>query len=255
MEARAYDRSALILDGEDRRLLRTSHSLIALGHRPLYAADLDELTQVAREQPEQVGAVMLPAAEALAWYPAVIERVAPLGLSARSILPVGAPLGSPEADALYAHGVRWALWQPYSPLELRFAVGVVLSDTDPNEARHQMRVPCSIPVSIESANRASSGQLTDLSPAGAFVQLDHPYPEGTAIEVHGTFCGRPARLRARVAWRTGVHTPGWCDTGAGLEFEAVDLETLALLRDEFEASLDRFRVRPHAFALEQLAHP
>ena len=254
MAARDYGRSALILDADDRRLSRTSHSLIALGHQPLYATGLDELVQIAREHPDQVGVVMLPASEAVAWCPAVIERIEPLGLSARSLLPVGVPLGSDEADALYSHGVRWVLWQPYSPWELRFAVGMVLSDTDPNEARLQVRVPCSIAVSIESANRASSGQLTDLSPSGAFVQLDHPYPEGTPIEVHGMFCGSPARLRARVAWRSGVHTPGWCDTGAGIEFEAMGLETLALLRREVEASLDRFRVRPHAITLEQLAH-
>ena len=251
--ARDYERSALILDAEDRRLARTSHSLIALGHRPLYATDLDELVQIAQEHPEKVGAVILPADEAVAWCPAVIERVKPLGLSPRSFLPVGAPLGSLEADALHAQGVRWALWQPYSPWELRFAVGRVLSDTDTHEARLQVRVPCSIAVSIESANRASSGQITDLSPSGAFVQLDHPYPEGTQIEVHGTLCGRPAKLRARVAWRSGQHTPGWCDTGAGLEFEGIGLETLALLRDEVEALLDRFRIRPHAITLDQPA--
>jgi hypothetical protein len=237
--ARSYERSALILDAEDRRLSRTSHSLIALGHRPLYAVNVDELVQLAQDHREQVAGVLLPAAEAVAWCPEVLERVAaPLGLSAR---------------ALDAQGVCWALWQPYSPWELRFAVSMVLSETDPNEARAEARVPCSIPVSIESANRTSSGQLTDLSPSGAFVQLGRPYPEGTPIEVRAELCGRPVRLRARVAWRSGVHTPGWCDTGVGIEFEAMDPETSELLRDEVEASLDRFRVRPHAIALEQLA--
>ncbi len=245
----------LILDAADRRLSRTSHSLIALGHKPWYATDLDELAQIAHARWQQVGAVMLPAAEALSWCPVVLEQVlAPIGLSARSILPVGAPLGSLEAQAIHAQGVRWALWQPYSPFDLRFAVSMVLSATDPNETRLDARVPCSIPIAIESSHRACSGRLTDLSAAGAFVQLDHPYPEGTPLELQGELCGRPARMRARVAWRSGVHTPGWCDTGVGIAFEGMALETLALLRDEVDASLDRFRVRPHAIALDQLAH-
>jgi hypothetical protein len=252
--ARDYERSALILDAGDRRLSRMSHSLIALGHRPLYAVNVDELVLLAQDHRERVAGVLLPAAEAVAWCPEVLERVAaPLGLSARSLLPVGAPVGGADVEALDGQGVRWVLWQPYSPWELRFAVSMVLSEADPNEARAQARVPCSIPVSIESANRTSSGQLTDLSPSGAFVQLARPYPEGTPIEVRAELCGRPARLRARVAWRSGVHTPGWCDTGVGIEFEAMDPETIELLRDEVEASLDRFRVRPHAIALEQLA--
>jgi hypothetical protein len=251
---REYERSALILDAADRRLSRTSLSLIALGHRPFYAADLDELVLLAQERREHVGAVMLPAAEAVGWCPAVFDRILePLGLTSRSVLPVGAPLARLEADALYAQGVRWALWQPYSPWELRFAVSMVLSETDPNESRLAARVPCALAVSIESRSRASSGQLTDLTPGGAFVQLGHPFPEGTPIELETLLGGRPVRLRARVAWRSGSHTPGWCDTGIGIAFEGTSLDTLALLRNQVETSLDRFRVRPRTAAEQQPA--
>jgi hypothetical protein len=51
-----------------------------------------------------------------------------------------------------------------------------------------------------------------------------------------------------VAWRSGANTPGWCDTGAGIEFEGMGLETLALLRKQVEAELDQFRIRLRAAA-------
>jgi hypothetical protein len=144
--------------------------------------------------------------------------------------------------------VRWALWQPYSPFELRFAIAMVLSGADPDEPRIEVRAPCAISAALESSHRASSGQLTDLSPGGAFVRLDHPYPEGTPIEVSASLSGRPARLRARVAWRSGAHTPGWCDTGVGIAFEGLGLDTLALVHSQVQTSLDRFRICPRAAA-------
>ena len=45
-----YEQSALGLDGGDQYLGRLSLVLIGLGHRPLYAGDLDELVLLARER-------------------------------------------------------------------------------------------------------------------------------------------------------------------------------------------------------------
>jgi uncharacterized protein (TIGR02266 family) len=238
-----YERSALILDTEDHRLAQASMSLIVLGHRPLYADDLAELALLAAERRDQVGALLLPAERACEWWPALRKRIVePIGLVPRSLLLVGERLAEADAGALHVDGLRWALREPFSPWELRFAVSMVLSETDPNELRIETRVPCSIAVEVESQSRTTQAHLTDLSPGGAFVQLAHPHREGTPIAVRCALADQGVSLTARVAWRSGPRSPSWRDRGMGIAFEQIDLATLALLRRQVQRELDRFRL-------------
>jgi hypothetical protein len=249
---RVYERLPLILDSERGLLAQVPKSLAVLGHDPIYSDDVDELIALAGERPGRVGALLLPALHASDWWPVIREDVVlPLGLAPRSVLPIGAVLADPDAQALHGDGLRWALAGPFTPLELRFAVSMVLSESDPNELRLETRVPCSIPVEVESQSRAFPAQLTDLSTGGAFVELAHPHPEGTPIALRGTLCGRPVSLHARVAWRTGTHSPSWRDRGMGVAFECIELATLDLLRQEIDRALDRFRLRARAIAERQ----
>jgi PilZ domain-containing protein len=241
---RVYQRSALILDAEDGRLSQLSNSLTVLGHHPIYSDDVDQLVLLAREHPGQVGALLLPAQHACAWWPGIRKDVAlPLGLSPRSVLPVGAALADSDADALHCDGLRWTLGEPFTPWELRFAVSMVLSANDPNELRLEMRIPCSVPIEVEARSRCVPGQLTDLSTSGAFVELAHPLPEGTLITLRGELAGRPVSLSVRVAWRTGPDSPSWRDRGMGIQFDRVELATLDLIRQQMVRSLDRFQLR------------
>jgi hypothetical protein len=239
-----YERAAMILDSDGGRLVQVSQSLTVLGHRPLYADDLEDLVVIAHERPAQVGALLLPAECAGDCWPAVRKRlIDPLGLSPSSVLVVGERLSFSDAYALHSDGLRWALREPFTPWELRFAVSLVLSVSDSNEPRLEMRVPCSIPVEIETDHRALSVQLTDLSTSGAFVELAHPLPDGMLVTVRGTLGGRPASLRARVAWRSCPDSPSWRDRGMGIEFDRVDRATHDLLRQQMVRAIDRFRLR------------
>jgi hypothetical protein len=248
---RVYGRLPLILDSEARLLAQAAKTLIVVGHQPLYAEDADELMDLAHDLRGQVGALIVPAVYACEWWPEVRKRVVEvLGLEPRSLLPVGARLSDDDAKALHRDGVRWALPGPFTPLELRFAVSMVLSEGDPEELRIETRVPCSIELEIESESRAIPAHLTDLSTGGAFVALAHPHQEGTVIGLRGMLGGKPVSLQARVAWRTGPHAPSWRDRGMGVEFERIPLATFDLLRQEIECALDRFRLcaRPGALA-------
>ncbi len=239
-----YERSALILDSEDGCLSRVSKSLTVLGHHPIYSDDVDQLVRLARERPGQVGALLLPALHACDWWPVIRKDLAlPLRLSPLSVLPVGAGLSDSDADALHCDGLRWVLSEPFTPWELRFAVSMVLSASDPNELRFEMRVPCSIAVEVESQSRSVPAQITDLSTSGAFVALAHPLPEPTLITVRGALFGRPVSLHARVAWRSGPESPSWRDRGMGIQFDRVELATLDLIRRQMVRSLDRFQLR------------
>ena len=244
MAERGYERSALILDSEDGCLSQVPKSLTVLGHHPIYSDDVDQLVLLARERPGQVGALLLPAQHACVWWPVIRKDVAlPLGLSPRSVLPVGTALADSDADALHGDGLRWALSEPFTPWELRFAVSLVLSASDPNELRLEMRVPCSIAVEVESQSRSVPAQITDLSTGGALVELAHPLREGTLISIRGALCGRRVSLHARVAWRSGPDSPSWRDRGMGIQFDRVELATLDLIRQQMVRSLDHFQLR------------
>jgi len=246
---RAYGRFPLILDSEERLLAQASKSLLVVGYQPLYAEDIDELIRRAHELRGQVGALILPALHAFEWWPEVRKRVVePLGLAPHAVLPVGAQLADSDAQALHREGLRWALRGPFSPLELRFAVSMVLSEGDPDDLRIEKRVPCSIEIEVESESRVLPAQITDLSTGGAFVALDHPHQQGTPIALRGALAGRPTSLDAFVAWRTGIHTPSWRDRGMGVVFERVELAAFDLLRQEVDRALDRFRIRARASA-------
>ena len=244
MAERGYERSALILDSEDGCLAQVSKSLTVLGHHPIYSDDVDQLVLLARERPGQVGALIMPAQHACVWWPVIRKDVAlPLGLSPRSVLPVGAGLANSDGAALHCDGLRWVLSEPFTPWELRFAASMVLSASDPNELRLEMRVPSSIPVEVESHSRSVPAQITDLSTTGAFVALTRPLPEGALVTVWGSLFGRAVSLRARVAWRSGPESPSWLDPGMGIQFDRVELATLDLIRQQMLRSLDRFRLR------------
>jgi hypothetical protein len=240
---RVYERSALILDGEDHRLAEISASLSVMGHTLLYADDLDELVALAGEYRAQVGALLLPATRATEWWPTVHKRVVePLDLAPRAVLPVGERIAAADTETLHREGLRWALWEPFTPWELRFAATMVLAVADPNDLRLETRVPCAVAVEVVSDSRKTPAQLTDLSTGGACVQIAHPHALDTVVVLRGTLGGRPVSLPARVAWRSGPDSPSWCDRGMGVSFERVELGVLDLLRQEMQRALDRFRL-------------
>ncbi len=247
MEESSYERSALVLDGDDHRLAQASASLAVLGHRMLYSDDLDEMIRHAAEYREQMGALLLPAAHAMDWWPTVRKWVVePIGIAPRSVLPVGESIAASDAESLHSDGLRWMLREPFSPQELRFAVSKVLAEADPDELRIETRVPCSIPVEVESPHRTVTAHLTDHSTSGAFVQLAHPQREGARLVVRAELCGRSVSLNARVAWRGGPRSPSWLDRGMGVVFERLEIETIDLLLRQTDRVLDRFRLLPHA---------
>src|SRR5262249_38811109 len=158
------------------------------------------------------------------WWPAIRKRVVePLGLAPRAVLPVGERIAEADAQTLHREGLRWALWEPFTPWELRFAVTMVLAEADPNDVRMETRVPCAVEVEVESDNRKTPAHVIDLSTGGACVQIAHPHAQDTVIVLRGTLGGKPVTLPARVAWRSGPHSPGWRDRGMGVAFERVGL--------------------------------
>jgi uncharacterized protein (TIGR02266 family) len=237
-----YERAALIFDTQGHPLGDLSLSLIALGLRPLYATDFDELVLLSREYRAQVGAALLPASEVGTKLPALRKRVLePLGLPPSAVVTVGEPLAG-DLDSLRTDGLRFCLRTPYQAHELRYVVARALSDTDPRELRRDPRVPCEIGVGIETAPRKVRGRIADLSERGAFVAIGHPHAEGTELRLTFVLEGHACAVTARVAWRTGADTPPWRDRGMGVALTEADETVRELLRRTVAAHVHRFRL-------------
>jgi hypothetical protein len=237
-----YERAALIFDVAGHPLGDLSLSLIALGLRPLYATDFDELVLLSREYRAQIGAALLPAAVVGARLPALRKRVLePLGLPVSAVVTVGEPPAA-DVESLRAEGLHFCLRTPYQAHELRYAVARALSHTDPNELRREPRVPCEIGVGIESEHRNVRGRIADLSVHGAFVAIGHPHAENTRLRLTFTLEGHACAVSARVAWRTGADTPPWRDRGMGVELSEIDEDVQELLRRTVAEQVERFKL-------------
>jgi hypothetical protein len=237
-----YERAALILDTEEHALGDLSLSLIALGLRPLYTTDFDELVLLSREYRAQVGAALLPAAEVSARLPALRKRVLePLSLPASAVLVVGEPPAD-EAAALRAEGLRFCLRLPYQAHELRYVVVRALSDSDPRELRRDPRAPCEIGVGVVSEHRKVRGRIADVSARGAFVALSHPPAPGTVVRLTFMLQDYACATSARVVWCTGADTPPWRDRGMGVELLDVPADVQELLRRTVAEQVRRFEL-------------
>jgi Tfp pilus assembly protein PilZ len=236
-----YERAALIFDSaEDHALGDLSLSLIALGLRPLYATDFDELVLLSREYRSQVGAALLPAGAVGAMLPALRKRVLePLAPPASAVVTVGEPLIH-EVESLRAEGLRFCLRTPYQAHELRYVVARALSDSDPDELRRDSRAPCEIGAGVESEHRRVRARIADLSVRGVFVALSHPHAEGSTVRLTFTLQGHACEVSARVAWCTGADTPPWRDRGMGVELIDVGEDVQELLRQTVAEQVHRF---------------
>jgi len=237
-----YERAALIFDTEAHALGDLSLLLIALGLRPLYATDFDELVLLSREYRGQVGALLLPASEVTGRMPALRKRLlAPLGLTPAAVVAVGDPSPA-ECAALRGEGLRLCLRVPYQAHELRHVVARVLSDTDPSELRRDPRVPCDIAVDVELDGRRRRGRLADLSVRGAFVSLMGPPAPTSLVVLHFALEERDWAAAGRIVWRTGPNTAAWREPGMGLELVAVEADLRQALGRFVAEQVKRFEL-------------
>jgi uncharacterized protein (TIGR02266 family) len=217
--------------------------MIALGLRPLYATELDELVLLSREYRSQISAVLLPSESMAERLPGLRKHgLEPLGLSLSALVPVGGRVAPELAATLREEGVRFCLPTQCEPHELRHVIASAMSLNDPGELRLDPRVPCSLPVSVESEHRTIEGQLVDVSMGGAFVALAHPFAEGTAVKLHLVLERQPLSVRAQVSWRIDARSPAWRDRGMGVEFEDLDEAACVVLQQLVTEQTNRFRL-------------
>jgi uncharacterized protein (TIGR02266 family) len=232
-----YDRAALILDAESHPLGELSLTMISLGLRPLYATEMDELVLLSREYQSQIGAILVPTEVLAERLPELRKHILePLDLSLRALVPVGSAPDPELADTLREQGVRFCLPHQPEPHELRYVISNAMSHEGREDTRRDPRVPCQLPVSVESEQRTVEGSLTNLSIGGVFVAMANPFPEGAEVRLQLVFGVHTASVAARVCWR--VETAA---SGMGVAFVDLDDTTREALEGFVEERVRRIR--------------
>lgn len=240
-----YERFAVIFDPEGTGLGVEALGLIERGIDPLYAKDLDEALQLADQEEERVGAFVLPGTLPPELREDALDRATPLlWAGAAAILVVAPPRDRALLRSLRDRGIRWVLYAPYDPAELRFAVAAALSSEDDLDPRNGLRVPIRLTASLTLESGPRDAQIRNLSLGGAYVALPDPPPIGTELVLEMSLGERPVRLAAGVRHRLAEAVPGRAERvpGVGVQYRLPAEAELRQLDEFLRERVNSFRL-------------
>lgn len=240
-----YERFAVLFDPEGTHLGVEALGLIERGIDPLYAKDLEEAIALADQEKERVGAFVLPGTLPPAMLENALERATPLlWAGAAAVLVVAPPRDRALLRTLRDRGIRWVLFAPYEPAELRFAVAATLCSEDDLDPRGGLRVPIRLEATVENESGRRHGQIRNLSLGGAYVALAEPPAVGTQIALDVSLGERPLQLSACVRHRLAATVPGRAETepGIGIQYQLPAESELRLLEDFLRERVNSFRL-------------
>jgi hypothetical protein len=240
-----YERFAVIFDPEGTGLGVEALGLIERGIDPLYAKDLDEALQLAEQEEERVGAFVLPGTLPAPLLDSALERATPLlWAGAAAILLVAPPRDRALLRGLRDRGIRWVLFAPYEPAELRFAVAAALCSEDDLDPRGGLRVPIRLDARITTEKGRCLGQIRNLSLGGAYVAMPDPPPVDARITLEVSLGERPVQLAARVCHSLSVALSGRAERepGIGIRYQLPAESELRAIHDFLRERIDSFRL-------------
>ena len=236
-----YRRLALILDDEAGQIGELAIQLVRLGVNVLYTNDFDEAVLLARQAADELGAVIVPSHQAIAWLPMMRKR---LRLPPEAVVPAGERPDDATLESLLSQGVRWALWLPDDERAVRFVVASAMSETDDAEIRFDLRAPTDLEGRLQRGPLDRPCRIRDLSPGGALVALDPPVPVGSHITLHFRLGDASLSLPATVVWSrdlTGLQVPAPSPV-MGVRFDEVGPEDRSALSRFLASEIHRYRL-------------
>jgi hypothetical protein len=238
-----YTRLVLLCDGEEGELAEASLQLTSAGLSVLYSNDPDETVLLAREYAEQIGALLICARTASERLPKLTKHVVePLGLRAAAVLPVGEKLADKEILSLKEQGLCFALWSPYQPAELAFAVRLLLHTLAIEERRTQIRVPLGRPARVADAGGEQPCVVRDVSVGGVFAAMPKPLPQGAELSLSFRLPSGEITARGIVAWNTDERGPHQGHLGMGISFAALPPDVQQCITRFVEYRAEQFKL-------------
>jgi uncharacterized protein (TIGR02266 family) len=242
-----YERAVLIFDYPHANLGDIAVGLISMGLHPHYANNIDDAIWLAAEHRSRIGALATPTTLLVDKLEVIRKEVlAQNGVPISSAIPIGSQPTPSERERLANAGVRWGVFDPHTPRDLRFIIALAMSTSDKRELRKDPRVPCALPVDVTTGERTFRASLIDLSAGGAYIASRSPLKPGTPLTLTFEIGATRVTVTAAVKWRTSLDGgfAGWIDAGMGVEFAGIAYEAKAAIRRHVAGVLQRFELKP-----------
>jgi len=236
----------LVLDSAKCSLGEAALALVRLGIEALYANDVDEAALLARQEGARVRGALAPSALSPIEAAEILEMLVPrTGIRPASLVLAGPRPDDAAVEALRAAGLRWSLWDPFTPVELRFLATLAVWEGSDSELRIEPRVPTSLRASVTSGGKTRPVVVSDLTPSGAFLEMDSPPPSGRNVGLEIALPSGSIQIVASVRWvrATAQTEPIERPAGAGVEFAPPRPAEAEALRAQMIAGMSRFELR------------
>jgi hypothetical protein len=155
---------------------------------------------------------------------------------------VGEKLADKLIESLREQGLAFALWSPYQPAELAFAVRLLLHTLAAEERRTQIRVPLGRPARVVDATGEQACVVRDVSLGGVFAAMPKPLATGTELTVTFRLPSGEISARGIVAWNTDEKGPHQGHLGMGISFAALPPDAQQSITRFVEYRAEQFKL-------------
>ena len=154
------------------------------------------------------------------------SRGHPSGL-ARSSIAIGASPDDATRARLREAGVEWALWEPYDESALRMVLSNAMAPALAGEPRRSERLPTTLLGRAFKGLHRKDGVVCSLSIDGAFLEMPHPYEEGTRITLEIDIEGESLVAKAEIRYTRERGGAGASEYPAGMGVAFLELAPAA----------------------------
>ncbi len=226
-------RCALVIDDPKGGLGSLTLRLIRLGIDCFYAKESAEGWLLAQQERNRIRVVVVTPdvdANLVAKILAVLRGADAADL--RSAIVIGACPGDATRTRLRDAGVDWALWEPFDESALRMILATAMAPVVHEEPRRTPRLPTTLLGRAFRGLHRKDGVVSSLSSEGAFLEMPHPYAEGTQLTLEIDVDGVALVTKAEVRYTRERGSSAFADYPAGMGVSFRDLAPAARERLE-----------------------
>jgi Tfp pilus assembly protein PilZ len=154
---------------------------------------------------------------------------------------VGEKFDAAIVAGLQQKGPVWSLRIPFDDAELSFVAEAALSESSKMDFHERSSVPIHLMVWTRIGDVTGHGVISSLAPRGAFIEMDDPFPVGTAFQLEFALSDWPVSIRARVVYLVSNDAGALGrPRGVGVVFLDRDRETGDRIFEEVEKRSARY---------------